>query len=196
VTHTDQDSRLPAGIALFRVGVRLLLCFAMLAWSWQPCAATSPRTGDIAFTAAVGLQHALSNDDFDEQAGLSAALDFHWTARRSLRGTLGLLQLPAADNSRRGSLTTLYLTVNVSHNWFGGRLFPFVTGGLGLYGVEESVARDGDRDHLAVGINGGGGLEARLGDSWTLRLEGLLHVLSGESPSRLGVASLGLKYYF
>ena len=71
-----------------------------------------------------------------------------------------------------------------------------VTGGLGLYGVEESVARDGDRDHLALGINGGGGVEVRLGDSWTLRLEGLAHVLTGEDPSRLATASLGLKYYF
>jgi opacity protein-like surface antigen len=124
------------------------------------------------------------------------ALDFHWTARNSLGGTLGLMQLRAKEDSRRGSLTTLYLTLNVSHNWFGGRLFPFVTGGLGLYGVEEDVARDGDRDHLAFGINGGGGVEARLAQAWTLRLEGLVHLLTGESPSGVATASLGLKYYF
>jgi opacity protein-like surface antigen len=176
--------------------VRLLLGCTVLAWSGQPCAAASPRTGDIAFTTAVGVHGALGDDDFGEQAGPSAALDFHWTARNSLRGTLGLLRLPAHEDSRRGSITTLYATVNVSHNWFGGRLFPFVTGGVGLYGVEENVARDGDHDHLALGINGGGGVEVRLGDAWTLRLEGLVHVLTGEDPSRLAAASLGLKYYF
>ncbi len=196
MTHSDQNSTLPAGLALRCGWVRLLLGCAALAWSGQPCAAASPRTGDIAFTAAVGAHGALGDDDFGEQAGPSAALDFHWTARNSQRGTLGQLQLPPQEGSRRGSITTLYATVNVSHNWFGGRLFPFVTGGLGLYGVEESVARDGDHDHLALGINGGGGMEVRLGDAWTLRLEGLVHVLTGEDPSRLATASLGLKYYF
>ncbi len=196
MAHSDQNFTFTADPALRFGWVRLLLCCAALAWSGQPCAAASPRTGDIAFTAAVGAHAALGDDDFGEQAGPSAALDFHWTARNSLRGTLGLLQLPAQEDSRRGSITTLYATVNVSHNWFGGKLFPFVTGGLGLYSVEENVARDGDRDHLALGINGGGGVEVRLGDAWTLRLEGLVHVLTGEDPSRLATASLGLKYYF
>ena len=45
-------------------------------------------------------------------------------------------------------------------------------------------------------INGGGGVEVRLADAWTLRLEGLVHVLTGEDPSRLATASLGFKYYF
>jgi opacity protein-like surface antigen len=196
VTHSHQSSSFTAGPTLHCGWVRLLLGCAALAWSGAPCAAASPRTGDIAFTAAVGAHSALGDDDFGEQAGLSAALDFHWTARNSLRGTLGVLQLPAQESGRRGSITTLYATVNVSHNWFGGRLFPFVTGGLGLYGVDEDVARDGDRDHLALGINGGGGVEVRLGDSWTLRLEGLVHVLTGDEPSPLAAASLGLKYYF
>lgn len=174
----------------------LLLGCVVLACSWQPCAAGSPRSGDIALTTAVEVQHAVNDQDFGEQAGPSAALDFHWTARNSLRGTLGLLQLPAQGTGRRGSLTTIYFTLNVSHNWVGGRVFPFVTGGLGLYGVEENNARDGDQDHLAAGLNGGGGLEIRLRESWTLRLEGLLHVLTGAEPSRLATASVGLKYYF
>lgn len=165
-------------------------------WSLPPCPAASPRTGDIGFTAAVGANRALGEDDFGVQAGPSVALDFHWTARDSLRGTMGLLQVPAEETSERGSLNTLYFTVNVSHNWSTGWFLPYLTGGAGLYAVEESVAPHGNRDHGALGINGGGGVELRLSDAWTLRIEGLVHVLTGEDPSRLATGSLGLKYYF
>jgi hypothetical protein len=160
-----------------------------------PCLAASPRTGDIALTAAVGVHHA-GGDDYGTQASPSASLDFHWTARNSLRGMFGLLKLPAESSSKEGSLTAAYLAVNVSHNWFGRRVFPFVTGGVGLYAMDEDVADDGDDDGLELGLNGGGGLEARLTDSITVRLEGLLHALSGDGPGVVATASAGVKVYF
>ena len=141
---------------------------ALLA-AWVPCPAASPRTGDIALTTALGVQGAPWDDDYGNQSAPSVALDFHWTARNSLRGTLGLLQLPSRPAGDQGALTGVYVALNVSHNWFGGRCFPFVTGGVGVYGIEENVARAGGDDGLEVGINGGGGLETRLADSWTLR---------------------------
>jgi opacity protein-like surface antigen len=161
-----------------------------------PCLAASPRTGDIALTTAVGVHRAPVDDDYGVRTTPSASLDFHWTSRNSLRGTFGLLKLPAESTSDQGSWTAVYLTVNVSHNWFGGRWLPFVTGGAGLYGIDEGVAPDGDDDGLELGLNGGGGLEVRLTDSCTVRLEGLLHVLTGDDPGRVATASVGFKYYF
>jgi opacity protein-like surface antigen len=162
-----------------------------------PCAALSPRTGDFAMTAAVGTNRATAaHDDFHTRTVGSLGVDFHWSSRNSLRGTLGTLDLPSRGSDEQGDVSSLYLTANVSHNWFGGKLFPYVTGGAGLYKVEEETGGPDDEDHLEVGLNGGVGLEARLSDTLTVRLEAGVHALTGDTPSTIAVGSVGIKFYF
>jgi opacity protein-like surface antigen len=177
-----------------RLTCTLLGCALVLA-AVGPCLALSPRTGDYALTGALGVTRT-TDHDFDAAAAPHVSLDLYWSARNSLRQTLGLLKLRAGEASRRGSIRGLFFTVNVSHNWAGRRFLPFVTGGAGIYALDEKVAPDGGRDRVALGVNGGGGVEARLSDTLTLRLEGLLHALTGDGPSTVATASLGLKYYF
>ena len=162
----------------------------------SPATAASPRTGDFALTFAVGANSTRNDDDFRSAFIASGSVELYWTAASSVRGTFGFLDLPARDGSDRGQVSAIYLTGNVSHNWWRRSVIPYVTGGIGLYAMEERAGPLADRDWLAFGINGGGGFEFRLAGPLTLRLEGLVHAMTGDGPSTLGTASLGLKYYF
>ncbi len=159
-----------------------------------PCSsaiALSPRTGDFALTGAITDNHATSENDFGSELGLSFSFDFHWSARNSLRGTLGFLDLSAEPGSSHQSISGPYLTANISHNWFGRRIFPYLTVGLGAYALENGAHRD-----LAPGMNGGGGIEIRFTDTLTLRAETTLHAITGDAPSPIGIGSVGLKFYY
>lgn len=166
----------------------LALGSVLLLVSTIPCLALSPRTGDLAVTAAVGLDGSLGDRDvFDPDVVWSMSFDFHWSSRNSLRGTLGTLDL-ASDVD---GFSSAYLTANVAHNWFGRAVFPYVSGGIGLY-----AASHGNDDSVEVGLNGGGGFEIRLSDTWTVRMDLLLHALTGGAPSTIAVGSTGIKVYF
>jgi len=156
----------------------------------------SPRTGDLALTFAVGANRAVNDDSFHSAGIASLALEMHWSAASSVRGTIGSLDLPSRDSTGRGQVSALYVTGNVSHNWLRRAVIPYVTGGVGLYAVEERTGPGSDRDWLSVGLNGGAGLEFRLADAATLRLEGAVHAMTGDGPSTIATGTLGIKFYF
>ena len=84
----------------------------------------------------------------------------------------------------------------MSHNWLRRAVIPYVTGGVGLYAVEERTGPRSDRNWMSLGLNGGVGLEIRLADAATLRLEGAVHAMTGDGPSTVATGTLGIKFYF
>lgn len=177
-------------------GARRFLAGAILMVAALPCPARSPRTGDLAFSFTAGAAAAPAADEFRDRAVASISHETYWSAASALRGTVGFLDLAARPGSGRGDVSALYLTANVSRNWLRGPVFPYVTGGVGLYAVEEISGPGRDRDDLEVGVNGGLGVEFRLRDDLGLRLQGLLHALTGDGPSTVAVGSLGLTFYY
>lgn len=176
---------------------RLLALAALLATAATAGArAASPRTGDLAFTVGLGWNGPLDDDGFRGHWIATGSQELHWSAANSLRGTLGFLDLPAEAGSGRGERSAVFLAGNVSHNWLRGAAFPYVTGGVGLYAVEERTGPRSDDDKVELGLNGGGGLEIRVGDAVTLRLEGLVHALTGDRPQLIATGSVGLKFYY
>jgi opacity protein-like surface antigen len=155
--------------------------------------AVSPRTGDLATAFAVGVDAAPGDGEFGSDPVFALSQEFYWTAANAIRGTAGSLDLPGDD---AGGVSAFYLTANVSHNWLRRAAFPYLTGGIGLYAVERSAGDGGDRDSLEAGVNGGAGLEVRLASEITLRIEALVHALTGNGPSPVASGSIGLAFYY
>ena len=175
--------------------IRGPLLAAILVMAAVPSLARSPRTGDLALTLAGGVS--LPHDRaLDGEPGFALSMEMYWTAANSMRGTLGFLDMSADDDSDPGDIFALYLTFNVAHNWHRGAVFPYVTGGAGIYAREERNGAAADRNSVETGLNGGLGVEFRLRDALTLRLEGLVHAMTGDGPSTMGQASLGITFYF
>jgi len=158
--------------------------------------AAPPRTGDLAFTVGFGLGAPLSDGDFSGGGLAAGSQEIHWSSANSLRGSLGFFDLPAEPDSGRGQRSAIYLAGNVSHNWWRGAVFPYVTGGVGIYAIEERTGPRTDDDKVELGLNGGAGLEFRVHTAVTLRLEGMIHALTGDSPQTIATGTLGLKFYY
>jgi hypothetical protein len=158
--------------------------------------AVSPRTGDLAMCVGFGWNAPVDDGAFGGRFVAAGSQELYWTAANSVRGTLGFLDLPAEAGSGRGERSAIFLAGNVSHNWLRGAVFPYVTGGVGLYAVEERTGPGTDTDGIELGMNGGAGLEFRLGDVLTLRLEAMVHALTGDSPRAIATGTLGVKFYY
>lgn len=158
--------------------------------------AAPPRTGDLAFTLGFGLGAAVGDADYSGGGLAAGSQEIHWSSANSLRGSLGFFDLPAERESGRGQRSAVFLAGNVSHNWWRGAVFPYVTGGVGLYAIEERTGPRSDDDKVELGVNGGAGLEFRVHAAVTLRLEGMIHALTGDSPQTIATGTLGLKFYY
>jgi opacity protein-like surface antigen len=158
--------------------------------------AAPPRTGDLAFTVGFGLGAPVSDGDYGGGGLAAGSQEIHWSSANSLRGSLGFLDLPAEPDSGRGERSAIYLAGNVSHNWWRGAVFPYVTGGVGIYAIEERTGPRTDDDKVELGVNGGAGLEFRVHTAVTLRLEGMIHALTGDGPQTIATGTLGLKFYY
>jgi opacity protein-like surface antigen len=161
-----------------------------------PAHAAPPRTGDLAFTVGIGMGTALADGDFGGGGLAAGSQELHWSSANSLRGSLGFFDLPAERGSGRGERSAIFLAGNVSHNWWRGAVFPYVTGGVGIYAIEERTGPLTDNDKVELGVNGGAGLEFRVHTAVTLRLEGMIHALTGDSPQTIATGTLGLKFYY
>lgn len=158
--------------------------------------AAPPRTGDLAFTVGIGLGLPLGNGDFSGGGLASGSQELYWSSANSLRGSLGFFDFPAEPDSGRGQRSAIFLAGNVSHNWWRGAVFPYVTGGVGIYAVAERTGPQTDDEKVELGVNGGAGLEFRLHAALTLRLEGIIHALTGDSPQTIATGTVGLKFYY
>jgi hypothetical protein len=117
--------------------------------------------------------------------------EFYWSGANAIRGTLGVLSLPARAGGGTARASIYHLSAGVSHNWLRGRVFPYVVGTLGVYRVDE-----GKRDATEVGLYGAAGMEVRLGESVTFRLEMGLHGLTGPPPDAILAGSVGVSFYY
>lgn len=134
----------------------------------RPAAAQQvPDTGMWAVGGSVG---AAGPSDPSLQHGLEGAgnIEAYLAPRLSIRGQVGVTSWDIVGRNFSGTITPLYADANVVYNWEGGRIHPFVTGGVGVYHYHGSVTGAQDRSDTKPGVNVGGGVEVFLNRSAAL----------------------------
>ena len=156
---------------------------------------TAPKEGDMAVSFNAGLANAFDDDFDDVEPVFTGSFEYYSTPRISWRGLLGITSFDT-DLSGDASLDFTFLDANILYNWEGGRIHPYVTGGVGLYQKDGSSDLPSQFDETVFGLNGGGGLDWFLGSRWALEFEGTLHGLTGENPNTLVLGTAGVKFWF
>ncbi len=132
---------------------------------------TSPNHGDMAASFNAGFVRAFDNHFDNLNPVFTGTFEYYTSPRVSWRGLLGIMSFDA-DLPGSPSIDTTFLTANVLYNWEGGRIHPYVTGGVGFYQKDAPSSLPSRFDQTVFGVNGGGGIDWFLGDRWALEFEG------------------------
>jgi len=155
---------------------------------------TAPQQGDMAVSFNVGLAKAFQDDFDDIQPVFTGSFEYYSDPRVSWRGLLGTTSFDAGNSGE--DIDFIFLDANVLYNWEGGRIHPYVTGGVGLYQKNASSGLPSGFDETVFGLNGGGGIDWFLGSRWAIEFEGTLHGLTGEDPNTILFGTAGFKFWF
>jgi outer membrane immunogenic protein len=121
----------------------------------------------------------LTSGDFNTRGGMvGGTVGYNWQAGQAVFGLEGDLDWA---NTRGSSACGVGLNCETRNNWLGtargrvgyafDRFLPFVTGGLAVGGVKNSVTGFGDTTSTKAGYALGGGLEAAVAGPWTAKVE-------------------------
>jgi hypothetical protein len=155
----------------------------------------APKAGDMAVSANLGFATAFEDNFNNLDPAFTGTFEYYSTPRVSWRGLLGFTSFEA-DNPSDAEVDFTFVNGNVSYNWEGGWVHPFVTGGLGFYSKDASPSLPSDIDGTELGVNFGGGLDWFLGESWALKFEGTVHGVAGEEPDSFFLGTVGFKWWF
>jgi len=156
---------------------------------------TAPKEGDMAASFNAGLAKAFDDDFEDVETVFTGTFEYYTTPRVSWRGLLGVTSFDA-DLPGGGSVDSTFVNANVGYNWEGGRIHPYVTGGVGLYQKDGSSNLPPEFDETVFGVNGGGGIDWFLGPRWALKFEGIFHGVTGENPNTVFFGTAGVMFWF
>jgi len=180
----------------------LLSALLPLSSSMALPATTAPSDGDMAISFNAGFANAFDDTFDDVEPAFTGTFEYYTSPRISWRGLLGTMSFDAEPPSPGDSLSVdaTFLNANIVYNWEGGRVHPYVTGGIGAYDKSASSNLPSEIsskfDETAFGVNGGGGLDWYLGESWALKFEGVVHALAGEDPKTIVIGTAGVKFWF
>jgi outer membrane immunogenic protein len=153
----------------------------------------------------------LTSGDFNTRGGMvGGTVGYNWQAGQAVFGLEGDLDWANINGS---SACGVGLNCQTRNNWLGtargrigyafDRFLPFVTGGLAVGGVKNSVTGFGDTTSTKAGYALGGGLEAALTGPWTAKVEYLYADLGrtsapagGDVRSKTNTVRAGLNYRF
>lgn len=156
---------------------------------------TAPKQGDMAVSINAGLANSFDDGFEDLEPVLTGTFEYFTTPRLSWRGLLGFTSFEA-DLPDRPSVDFTFVNANVVYNWEGGRIHPYVTGGIGAYQKDASSGLPPQYEETVLGVNGGGGIDWFLGARWALKFEGAFHGLAGENPDTIFIATGGVMFWF
>jgi len=158
-------------------------------------ASQAPKAGDMAVSANLGFASAFEDNFNGLEPAFTGTFEYYSTPRVSWRGLLGFTSFEA-DSPSDAEVDFMFVNGNVSYNWEGGWVHPFVTGGLGFYSKDASSSLPSDIDGTELGVNFGGGLDWFLGERWALKFEGTVHGVAGEEPDSFFLGTVGFKWWF
>ncbi len=152
----------------------------------------------------------LSTGDFNTTGGqVGGTLGYNYQVGQAVFGLEGDLDW----SNVKGSAACGGLTCETKNNWLGtargrigyafDRFMPYVTGGLAVGGVKNSVTGLGDSTTTKAGYALGGGLEAALAGPWTAKVEYLYADLGhtsapagSDASFKTNLVRAGLNYRF
>jgi len=158
-------------------------------------ASQAPKVGDMAVSANLGFASAFDSNFDGIEPAFTGTFEYYSTPRVSWRGLLGFTSFEA-DSPSDAEVDFTFLNGNVSYNWEGGWVHPFVTGGIGIYSKDASSSLPPDADGTEFGLNAGGGLDWFLGERWALKFEGTFHGIAGDEPDSFFLGTVGFKWWF
>lgn len=134
-----------------------------------------------------------TSGDFNTSGGLiGGTIGYNYQVNQAVFGLEGDLDW---SNIRGSSACGVGLNCETRNNWLGtargrigyafDRFMPYVTGGLAVGGVKNSISGAGDSSSSKAGYALGGGLEAALAGPWTAKVE-YLYVDLGRTSAPLG----------
>ncbi|MDO8878707.1 MAG: porin family protein [Pseudolabrys sp.] len=134
-----------------------------------------------------------TSGDFDTSGAMvGGTVGYNWQAGQTVFGLEGDIDW---SNIRGSSACGVGLTCETRNNWMGtargrigyafDRFMPYVTGGLAVGGVKNSIAGFGETTSTKAGYALGGGLEAALAGPWTAKVE-YLYADLGRTSAPLG----------
>jgi outer membrane immunogenic protein len=147
---------------------------------------------------------------FDNSGALvGGTLGYNWQSQQIVFGVEGDMDW----SDFRGSAPCAGTSCETRNNWLGtvrgrlgysfGEFMPYVTGGLAVGDIKNSIAGVGDADVTKAGWTVGGGLEAHISGPWSAKVE-YLYVDLGRGASVVGsdasfhtnIVRAGLNYHF
>ena len=161
-----------------------------------------PDAGMVAVGGSVGVSFP-SDGRLNQGFDVALNVEGYLTPRVSIRGQVGGSWWDIVGQRFGGTLNPFYIDGNLVYNWEGGKVHPYVTGGVGAYRYRWSETGVADGGKTAVGANLGGGLEFFFTRHSTGTVEVLYHavgqVITPLLPLDKGsfwTAAAGLKHYF
>src|SRR5262245_7095944 len=116
-----------------------------------------PAPGMVALGGSFGAAPPLEGS-FTTGPVLTGNIEGYLTRRLSIRGQVSGAWWDITGRSFTGSVQPVALDGNVVYNFEGGKIHPFLTGGVGLYHYRFNENQiDGSANK--PGFNGGGGIE-------------------------------------
>jgi opacity protein-like surface antigen len=179
----------------FMVRALKTLLFLSLASCLVPASALAQgktSQGDMAISANIGFANAIEDDFEGLEPFFNGTFEYHVLEELSLRGMLGFTSF---DHDSGGDVDLTIFAANAVYYWDTGDLQPFVTGGVGFYDVDVDIGPFSEGD-MEFAINGGGGLDIPVGDTWAIKIEGLFHGISGDGPDQAFTLTGGIKWRF
>ena len=134
---------------------------------------------------------------------LAGNLERYVTPRVSIRGQLGGTWSDIVGRHFTGTMNPVFLDGNVVYNWEGGKLHPFVTGGVGMYFYRSSINGAPAMTDTKPGFDVGGGLELFYNRRTAMTVEALYHAVGAVNSSlatfndgQFWTVGVGVKRYF
>lgn len=151
-----------------------------------------PAPGMVAIGGSFGAGTP-SEPSFSDGMSLTANVEGYLTRRVSLRAQIGGAWWDIQNRGFNGTVRPLALDGNVVYNFEGGRIHPYVTGGVGLYHYRfHEIPTTGSADK--PGMDVGAGIEYFLRRHVTFTGEMLFHAVA--QPVKSPVTTYGDTHYW
>ena len=179
-----------------RCGVLALL--ALCAWPAQALAQRVPDSGMVAVGVDAGVL--FPGDRLEPAPVVNGLVEYYLTPRIGARGTAGWANPSFDGREDEDTQRQIKLALDLLYNWEYGKVHPFVSGGGGVWFLQEKDnGEDFGDGETAGGLTFGAGLEYFITRSATVKFEGRydwVAVDDGRPDPSGGSLTVGVKKFF
>jgi outer membrane protein with beta-barrel domain len=176
---------------------RSILILAAVLLLTPSLAAAQPRRGQIALGGDVGW-FVPSDEQFDAAPIFGGFLEGYAAPRLGIRGSL-FVTAPEFERGNGEEERQMRIGLDAIYNWEGGKIHPFLGGGLGIHILQlRDDGHDVGDSESKLGFSLLGGLEYFLNRRWTVKGEGRYQWVDNPpfiDPDGFAL-TIGLKRYF